>query len=50
MSKGEEAGGWPRTAHAAANEEEVAKFALKGWPAGNLSQPATGFQDFTESR
>ena len=50
MSKGKEAGGRPRTVHAATNEEEVEKFVLKGWPAGNASQPASGFQDFTETR
>ena len=29
MSKGKEAGGRPRTVHAATNEEEVEKFVLK---------------------
>ena len=50
MSKGKEAGGRPRTLHAATNEEEVEKFVLKEYRAGNASQPATGFQDFTENR
>ena len=35
--------------HAATNEEEE-EFVLKGWSAGNASQPATDFQDFTETR
>ena len=50
MSKGKEGDRPPRTLHAATNEEKVEEFVLKGWPAGNLSQPATGFQDFTEAR
>ena len=50
MSKGKEAGGWPRTLHAAANEEEVEEFVLNEWPAGNASQPSTDFQAFAETR
>ena len=53
MSKGKEAGGRPCTVHAAEymqNEEEVEKFVLKGWLAGNASWPATGFQHLTEAR
>ena len=50
MSKGNEAGGRPRTVHAATNEEEAEKFVLKGWLASKASQPATGFQDITETR
>ena len=40
---GLKAAGRPRTVHAATNEEEVKKLVLKGWPAGNASQPAIGF-------
>ena len=50
MSKGKEAAGRPRTVHAAANEQEVEEFVLKGWPAGNASQSATDFQAFAETR
>ena len=42
MSKGREAGGWPRTVHTAKSEEDVEDFVLKGWAAGNASQPAAG--------
>ena len=35
--------------HAATNEEDVEEFVLKLCPAGNASQPATGFQAFTEA-
>ena len=52
-SKGKAAGVRPHTVckyvYAATDEEDVEEFILKGWPAGNASQPATGFQNFTEA-
>ena len=50
MSKVKEADSRPRTVHTATNEDEVEEFALTGWPAGNASQPVTGFWAFTEAR
>ena len=49
MSKGKEAGGRSYAVYAT-NEEEVEKFAHKGWPVGNASQPATGFRGFHRNK
>ena len=49
-SKVKEADSRPRTVYAATNGEEVEEFALTGWPAGNASQPVTGFWAFAETR